>query len=332
MTSHGDNCRRAPPTRYPPAMLPEPLVEEHHHSVGFYRDDTAFAAAVGPFLAGGFAGDETVVVVATAVHQAQLDRVLAGLGHDVADLRSTGRYVSFDARQMLARFMIGGRPDPERFERALGSVVVALAGDPRPLRIFGEMVGVLWAEGNVTGAVQLEDIWNDLRHRAPFQLHCGYDIEGPEADLDALHQVCGAHSRLTTPTWSGAEVLGQDERVTVFLPSAQTLAAVRQFVRRTLADWELGAFAGDAQLAASELATNAVAHASSPFEVSLRRSAGTFTLRVRDANPARPQPRDPSVDVPGGRGLGLVAALAAAWGVDAEGGGKAVWATFDTAG
>lgn len=317
---------------YSRPMLTEPLSEEHHHSVGFYADDDAFVTAVGPFLARGLSGDETVVVVATAAHRARVDQYLTAAGHDLADLRSRARYVTFDAQQTLDRFMVSGRPVHERFDSALGKMVISLTTRERPLRIYGEMVGVLWAEANVAGAIELEGLWNDLRHRAAFQLHCGYDVDGsgPEADLGALHRVCVAHTELTTPAWSGLEKRADDERTAVFLPSPYSLGGVRRFVRRTLSDWDLGEFVGDAELAVSELATNAVSHAVSPFEVSVRRSASSFTLQVRDTNPAQPEHREPSVTRSDGRGLGIISVLTEAWGVDADGRGKAVWARFDT--
>lgn len=313
-------------------MLAGPVAEERHHSVGFYRDDVVFEAAVGAFVAAGLTRGETVVMVATAGHQAQIDEHLVAAGHDVAALRSNAQYVTFDAEQELGRFMVDGRPDPTRFEQVLGTMVLSFAGRERPLRIYGEMVGVLWADGNVTGAIELEELWNGLRRRGVFELHCGYDVDGsgPEADLEALRRVCGAHTELTTPCWSGTEVHADHERTSVFLPAPQSIGGVRRFVGETLTDWGLTGFLSDAVLAASELSTNAVAHAESPFAVSIHRSPGSFRIQVRDTNPGQPQLRAPLPMVSGGRGLGIVATLAGAWGIEPHLPGKSVWARFDT--
>jgi anti-sigma regulatory factor (Ser/Thr protein kinase) len=98
----------------------------------------------------------------------------------------------------------------------------------------------------------------------------------------------------------------------------------------------------DAQLAMSELVTNAVIHARTPLIASVSCAAGAFEMAVFDGNPALPPVRsagpdtaiendDPIVQaggagVPtGGRGLLLVAALAAEWGVSPGTDGKAVW-------
>ncbi|MGW1259275.1 ATP-binding protein [Streptomyces sp. NPDC002513] len=88
-------------------------------------------------------------------------------------------------------------------------------------------------------------------------------------------------------------------------------------------------------LVVAELSANAVLHGRVPgrdFELRLRcdRAAGVVRVEVSDTHPGRPKPPgsvpDPA-DADGGRGLLLVAALAARWGVDErEGPGKTVWA------
>jgi anti-sigma regulatory factor (Ser/Thr protein kinase) len=76
-------------------------------------------------------------------------------------------------------------------------------------------------------------------------------------------------------------------------------------------------------LLVDELVANAVLHAAGPVEVRARLDAARLHVEVADGSPQPPRLRDPDV---GGRGLRIVDALAAAWGVTpAEGDGKAVW-------
>jgi hypothetical protein len=44
----------------------------------------------------------------------------------------------------------------------------------RRVRAYGEMVALLWAEGNVNGAIQLEKLWNDMGKIRDFSLFCAY--------------------------------------------------------------------------------------------------------------------------------------------------------------
>lgn len=78
-----------------------------------------------------------------------------------------------------------------------------------------------------------------------------------------------------------------------------------------------------AALLVSELATNAVRHAKSPFTVAMHHYSGTLDVEVADEDPALPELRVP--DVEGGRGLRIVDALADEWGIRPRDTGKCVY-------
>jgi len=82
---------------------------------------------------------------------------------------------------------------------------------------------------------------------------------------------------------------------------------------------------GTIELLLSELATNAINHARSPFSVVVRYDGQRLRIDVEDSSPLVPLMRTPSSDDTGGRGLLLVDALAAAWGVTPRPDGKRVW-------
>jgi hypothetical protein len=80
-----------------------------------------------------------------------------------------------------------------------------------------------------------------------------------------------------------------------------------------------------ARMILSELASNAVRHARTPFEATVRVSDVVW-IGVRDTSQRQPRvlfatPQDVS-----GRGLMLVSTLAARWGIDWRDGDKVVWA------
>ncbi len=81
-----------------------------------------------------------------------------------------------------------------------------------------------------------------------------------------------------------------------------------------------------AQLAASELVTNAVVHAKTDGTMRLQVGGPAVRLEVSDAAPSSPAvPRDTDLRQVGGHGLPLVAAVSRAWGVDRRASAKAVW-------
>ncbi len=127
---------------------------------------------------------------------------------------------------------------------------------------------------------------------------------------------------------------------------AQRFSATRRGARlaRLLAAHQLtewghphGSEAHDAVvLVVAELAANAVLHGHVPgrdFALSLSHdeSRGIVRIEVTDTHPALPARKVPGADADGGRGLLLVDALAADWGVhDRLGPGKTVWAECTT--
>ncbi len=86
------------------------------------------------------------------------------------------------------------------------------------------------------------------------------------------------------------------------------------------------------QLMVSELATNAVVHARSPFDVTVERlSDQAVRVEVRDFGDGIPRLFNPGVEAEGGRGLQIVNLLAETWGVDTRlgGRGKSTWFTVN---
>jgi anti-sigma regulatory factor (Ser/Thr protein kinase) len=86
----------------------------------------------------------------------------------------------------------------------------------------------------------------------------------------------------------------------------------------------------DVVLVASELVGNAVMHAGaasdSELGVDWDVQADAVVVCVRDGSTDIPRQRSTNEDETGGRGLAIVAALAADWGVRRTGTGKQVWA------
>ena len=104
----------------------------------------------------------------------------------------------------------------------------------------------------------------------------------------------------------------------------------RLFTRDVVAEWGLDPLVDDVQLGVSELITNAVRHART--DVELRISYDTRLLvEVRDFEPSLRQPAGAPTDplATSGRGLQIVAAVSADWGVRSLGNGKAVWFALD---
>ncbi|HET9060261.1 MAG TPA: ATP-binding protein [Acidimicrobiales bacterium] len=110
----------------------------------------------------------------------------------------------------------------------------------------------------------------------------------------------------------------------VFAPEASEVFAARHFVADVLATW--GLVCDDLPLLVSELATNAVLHARSDFEVSVSHRSGRVRVEVFDQNTRLPSFAVAPPDAYSGRGLMLLRELATAWGVESHSDvGKTIW-------
>lgn len=186
-------------------------IDDHGHLVQFYESDAFLAESVRDFIVAGFERGEAAVIVATKEHRVAIDELLEATDFDLQRLRNDGRYALLDANETLSRFMVDGEPERALFSAAVGSQVAHAAQSGNGVRIFGEMVALLWAKGNVAGAIRLEELWNELAQAHPFSLLCAYPLSGFE-DAESFRAVCSTHTRVI-PTESFTTLSGTDDRL-----------------------------------------------------------------------------------------------------------------------
>ena len=174
--------------------------EKHYHAVQFYSDESSLARTVARFLLEGIDHAQPGVVIATAEHTDSIVRELTASGVKVRELRQTGELQFLDAEKMLASFMVGPHPDPVMFKTQIGGVIESLCAGrtPCPIRAYGEMVDLLWQNGNAEGAIKLEMLWNGLANAYDFSLMCGYAVGHfyKETRDPRYLEVCDQHSHI----------------------------------------------------------------------------------------------------------------------------------------
>jgi signal transduction histidine kinase len=170
----------------------------HTHAVQFYEDVDPLYDAVGKFLTAGLAAGDQIVVIATSEHRDGFAGRLAP--DDLARAIATEQLTLLDARATLAKFMVDGMPDRGRF-RALADELVAMARRRAPdarLRAYGEMVDLLWREGNSNAAIRLEELWEETVKENRIALLCAYVMGNfyKEGDSARFMEVCRHHSHV----------------------------------------------------------------------------------------------------------------------------------------
>ena len=194
----------------------EPEKPAHAHVVQFSEDDASLINAVSAFISAGLRAGDACIILATESHRESLEHRLQADGLDVASARAVGAYISLDAAATLAHFLVDGQPEPARFTEAIGPLIEQAAQGSRRVRIFGEMVALLWAQGNRTAAIRLEELWNELGQAQSFSLFCAYPMQsfGGSAHEGQFSQICQQHSQVLLPQ-SYAQ-LSEQERLQAF--------------------------------------------------------------------------------------------------------------------
>ncbi len=110
-------------------------------------------------------------------------------------------------------------------------------------------------------------------------------------------------------------------------PGPSSPAQARRFLNERSAAWSLPEPVGEQLvLVGSELVTNAVLHARTQLTLTLELQADRVRVSVRDHSSAPVALRHYRPDALTGRGLGVIATVSRAWGVEPARGGKVIWA------
>ncbi|MGH8028748.1 MAG: MEDS domain-containing protein [Arenimonas sp.] len=164
------------------------------HLVQFYADHSRLLDSLETFCSAGLDTGEAVVVIATPPHLHALEARLQGRGIDLVAARNENRYLPFGAHDAMDRFIVDAWPDKGRFTTFLEATLARARGTGRKVRAFGEMVAVLWANGDRDAALQLERLWCEVCERGQLTLLCAYPtaafsgIDDPNlAMVRALH-------------------------------------------------------------------------------------------------------------------------------------------------
>lgn len=164
------------------------------HAVQFFQEDLGLIETVSTFAREGLRRDETVIMVATASHHTQLRKAL----FSAPDLDAyLDHYLCFEAAECLSQFMVKNWPDEEWFKKFIGGLLYQVTAQGSRVRIYGEMVSLLWADEKRGAAIRLEKLWNRLATKIEFSLLCGYALAGSHPmDDRSLDLICNLHSHV----------------------------------------------------------------------------------------------------------------------------------------
>jgi hypothetical protein len=167
------------------------------HLVQIYSSDEEFIDILYSFVEEGLKNNEAVIIVATPQHRAAIDQKLRDNGKDPFYLGLKDHFISLDADETLSKFIVNDWVDDTLFNVAVSEIVVRAKRSHKTIRVFGEMVALLWARGLTGATVQLEYLWNNFRRKEEFCLFCAYPKSGfTENPVSSMSQICFTHSKV----------------------------------------------------------------------------------------------------------------------------------------
>ncbi len=180
--------------------LPPENVGIARHKAGFYSDDRFILDDLTQFIGAALKAGNSAIVVATKSRRDSLLLRLQEYGLDIGVAVEQGRYIALDAADALSTFMLDGMPDPVRFLKVLGNLIVTAAeaakGEQARVAIFGEMCHLLWAQGDAEAAIQVEKLGNQLVKTYHVDILCGYSLSSVQGGMerDIFKRICAEHS------------------------------------------------------------------------------------------------------------------------------------------
>jgi hypothetical protein len=215
------------------------------HAVQFYEEDEALIERLSEFAGSALGGGHACIVIATQSHLHALQLHLLRRGMDLDQMENDGRFFLLDASETLELFMLNGEPEEARFfpamEGILSKASSAIWGLNGRLAVFGEMVALLWADGNTKAAVRLEELWNELAKKYTFSLLCAYPMQyfGREEDQAAFKNICAQHDHLL-PSESYGKLFDEASKLQNICELQQKAQMLRvEVVRRKTAEGKL---------------------------------------------------------------------------------------------
>lgn len=192
-----------------PATLFWGEIAPSDHIAHFYDHDESFLNTLAGFIAEGMEKGEATIVIATPKHLVALEDRLANCGLDLASALLEDRYIALDAETTVASFMRNGWPDDQLFEELVNKLIKRASLNGRRVRAFGEMVALMWANGQKEATIRLEYLWNHFCQSHGFCLLCSYPRAGFTKDpQQSMEEICAHHSRALGSDWKSLRAAG----------------------------------------------------------------------------------------------------------------------------
>ncbi len=166
------------------------------HIVELFDSIESLVETVSAFLGEGLIKGDRALVLMRLAHWNSVASKLTSWHVSLSDAIASGQLTVLDGTRTLARIMPHGSPCRGLFEEVIGKTVRQICAAGARLRVYGDIMDVLAADGNFQGAHELEKMWSDLTRQEPVTVLCGYSAATfHNADAgETLKSICRSHT------------------------------------------------------------------------------------------------------------------------------------------
>jgi hypothetical protein len=189
-----------------PGILTDPI--SGNYIVEVFRHQSGKVKSVAQYITDGLNNGEAVAIIARPFLRKALIDCLVPQGVDVQSCKDQGKIKFLDAEFLLSSLWFDDGIDAEAFEKFVSDPLRVMKQKYDKIRIFGEMVNLLWQKGAYAEAMQLEDSWNALFKKFEFSLLITYSLNhlDPSTFDEALEQICRCHPHHNPPVISDLSI------------------------------------------------------------------------------------------------------------------------------
>ena len=177
---------------------------ERHHEAHFYSDDEGFLEGFTGFIDSALKAGNAVIAIATESHRRSLLPRLQARGVDIPAVLEQGRFISLDPADTLSTFMVDDRLDRARFVELTNELIAraarAVKGEHGRIAACGECAPMLWEQGKIEAALQIERLWDEFARTHDLDILCGYMLSSfPRGQENEMYErICAEHSAFSS--------------------------------------------------------------------------------------------------------------------------------------
>jgi C4-dicarboxylate-specific signal transduction histidine kinase len=147
------------------------------HLVQFYKRSEYLAETVAEFIQQGLGRSDGIIILATQEHWQTLQVILLQKNSGFAESLNSERLLFWDVHEVLQRILNHEGLNKAAFMNFIQSILIQM-GNHSNVRVYAELVDLLYTKGRVNDARFLKDFWNEILQTNPrLSLMCAFQSD-----------------------------------------------------------------------------------------------------------------------------------------------------------